>query len=71
MSEQPNGQMTWKPNGVVESGKLHLRHNSSEAWRPYTDFPEYVVPDPPALGCSDGYATFLSLLKKQWKLMKG
>jgi hypothetical protein len=42
-----------------------LRHNASEPWRSYTEFPQYVVPDPP--GFSEGYATFLALLKKNWQ----
>ncbi|MCU0534371.1 MAG: hypothetical protein MUD14_10815 [Hydrococcus sp. Prado102] len=69
MQETPPGQMTWKPDGAPESGILHLRHYSSESWRPYTEFPEYVVPDPPKDELSEGYATFLALLKKQWQLV--
>ncbi|WP_316436421.1 hypothetical protein [Leptolyngbya sp. NK1-12] len=43
---------------------MHLRHNDSEPWRPYEDFPQYALPDPD--GFSKGIATFLALLKKDW-----
>ncbi|MGK7917416.1 MAG: hypothetical protein AB4038_18035 [Prochloraceae cyanobacterium] len=67
MSESSPGQMTWKPEGASSSGMLHLRHHPEQPWRPYTDFPEYVLPDPD--GFSEGYATFLALLKRQWKTL--
>jgi hypothetical protein len=56
------GQMLWK----LENGDraLHLRHDATESWRPYEDFPEYVLPDPE--GFSKGLATFIALLKKDW-----
>jgi hypothetical protein len=57
------GQMIWKPEGP-DNRVLHLRHDSSEPWRPYEDFPQYVRSDPPEF--SKGYATFLALLKKGW-----
>jgi hypothetical protein len=69
MSEQIPGQMTWKPEGATEAGILHLRHHPSEEWRPYTAFPEYIIPNPAKFEFSDGYATFLALLKKQWQLL--
>ncbi|NDJ22278.1 hypothetical protein GS682_11675 [Nostoc sp. B(2019)] len=64
MTDIPSGQMTWRPPGSSECA-LHLRHNASEPWRSYKDFPQYVVPDPP--GFSEGYATFLALLKQNWQ----
>jgi hypothetical protein len=64
MAESPIGQMTWKIPGSTESA-LHLRQNSSQPWRSYKEFPEYAVPDP--VGFSEGYATFLALLKKNWE----
>jgi len=65
MNQSIPGQMTWKPEGAKSSGILHLRYQESDTWRPYTDFPEYVLPDPPEF--SPGYATFLALLKQKWQ----
>ena len=67
MTNQSNGQMTWRPNGPPSEGILHLRRKPYEAWQPYTAFPQYVLPDPP--GFSQGYATFLALLKQKWQLL--
>lgn len=64
MTNVPLGQMTWKIEGAMDS-ELHLRHHPSEQWRRYRDFPQYVLPDPP--GFSEGYATFLALLKENWQ----
>ena len=65
MSDIPNaGQMTWRPPGVTEPA-LHLRLKPSEPWRSFKEFPEYVLKDPP--GFSEGYATFLNLLKRNWQ----
>jgi hypothetical protein len=61
------GQMTWKPPGSIDCA-LHLRHDPSEPWRFYKEFPEYVLPDP--LDFSEGYATFLALLKKNWQAIR-
>jgi hypothetical protein len=58
------GQMFWKCDRMAEDRTLHLRHHSSEPWRPYQDFPQYCLPDPP--GFSQGYATFMALLKQGW-----
>ncbi|MBN4005134.1 hypothetical protein [Nostoc sp. LPT] len=64
MTDLQAGQMTWRLPGSSESA-LYLRHNTSEPWRSYKEFPQYVLPDPP--GFSEGYATFLALLKKNWQ----
>jgi hypothetical protein len=61
------GQMTWRPNGQFAHGILHLRLKPWESWRPYTDFPEYTVPDKP--GFSQGYTTFLALRAAKWQLL--
>ncbi|MBL1178424.1 hypothetical protein ACN4EK_01720 [Pantanalinema rosaneae CENA516] len=67
MTDIPTGgEMLWKLEG--DDRVLHLRHNSSEPWRPYEEFPQYVLPDPD--GFSKGIATFLALLKKNWTAMK-
>lgn len=66
MVSNSKGQMTWKIAGATDSA-LHLRHNSSEDWQPFQDFPEYVLPDPP--GFSEGYATFIALLKENWQTL--
>jgi hypothetical protein len=64
MTNFPVGEMTWKPEGSTDC-ILHLRHNATEPWRFYKEFPQYVLPDPPDF--SEGYATFIALLKKGWK----
>lgn len=67
MAEIPTGgQMLWKLEGGDRV--LHLRHNSSEAWRHYQEFPEYCLPDPPDF--SKGLRTFLALRKKNWTAEK-
>ncbi len=67
MADIPTGgQMLWK----LEEGErvLFLRHNDLEPWRPYEDFPQYVLPDP--AGFTKGITTFLALLKKNWTASK-
>jgi len=67
MSNIPSGgQMLWKLIG--DDRVLHLRHNASEPWRYYEEFPEYALPDPQ--GFSKGIATFMALLKKEWTATK-
>jgi hypothetical protein len=67
MAETPTGgQMLWKREG--DDRALHLRHDASEPWRPYEEFPQYILPDPE--GFSKGISTFLALLKKDWVTIK-
>lgn len=67
MAQVPTGgQMFWKLEGIDRA--LYLRHNSSEPWRSYEEFPQYVLPDPPEF--SKGIATFLALLKKDWQVIE-
>ncbi len=61
MSDNSAGQMSWKVSGTNDCS-LHLRHSDTETWCPYQDFSEYFLPDPPSF--SQGYTTFLALLKK-------
>ncbi len=67
MADIPTGgQMLWKMEG--NRRVLHLRHNASEPWRYYEEFPQYALPDPE--GFSQGITTFLALLKKNWTAIK-
>jgi hypothetical protein len=59
------GQMTWRPDGVNCENVLYLRLRPFDKWQPYTEFPQYYLPDPN--GFSLGYATFLSLLRRNWQ----
>lgn len=63
-----HGQMLWKREGEGVDRVLHLRHDSSEPWQYYEEFPQYVLPDPPEF--SKGIATFLALLKKDWQVVE-
>ncbi|NEP16606.1 MAG: hypothetical protein F6J97_06820 [Leptolyngbya sp. SIO4C1] len=65
-SSQSPGQMTWRPEGTNNTA-LHLRLDASEPWQHYSQFPEYALPDPPEF--SEGYATFLALLKQNWEIV--
>jgi hypothetical protein len=67
MTETPVGQMTWRLPGQVEP-LLHLRTSILEPWKPYTECPQYMVPDQPNL--SAGYATFVRLLQQKWQVIK-
>jgi hypothetical protein len=66
MTQTPPGQMTWKPPGLTEPA-LHLRLYEADPWRPYTEFPQYAVPDPPDF--SEGFATFMELLRQKWQAL--
>ena len=64
MTDARRGQMTWKPDGIA-GRVLYLRSQPFEPWRHYQEFPQHFLPDTP--GKSQGYATFISLLRKGWK----
>lgn len=66
MSDSPIGQMTWRPEGKPDKS-LHLRLSSGETWRYYKECPEYCCPDPPDF--SEGFATFMHLLKMGWEIV--
>jgi hypothetical protein len=65
MSASNLGQMTWRPDGINCENMLYLRLKPFEKWQPYTEFPQYYLPDPH--GFSSGYATFITLLKQNWQ----
>jgi hypothetical protein len=58
------GQMTWRPYGATEPA-LHLRLSPLDPWKSYKEFPQFMQPDPPHF--SEGYATFIALLKQNWQ----
>jgi hypothetical protein len=60
------GQMLWKREG--EDQFLHLRHHPQDPWRPYEEFPQYVLPDP--AGFSKGITTFVTLFRQGWEAVK-
>lgn len=63
---EPSGQMHW----MLEEDErvLYLRHNDSEPWRYYEEFPEYYLSEPH--GFTKGIFTFLSLREKGWTVTK-
>lgn len=48
---------------------LHLQTTPRSPWRPYTDFPQYVIPDYRILGGSKGWATYQKLMQQGWQLI--
>ena len=63
-------QMCWLSRfGESEEKILHLRTAPHEAWRPYTAFPQYSVPDYRVPGGSKGWATYQKLMKAGWVLI--
>jgi hypothetical protein len=67
MRQKLVGQMMWKSEGASLNKVLYLRHHPLEQWQPYHNFPQYALPD--AGGVSQGYATFLSLLRQNWQTL--
>ncbi|WP_250125206.1 hypothetical protein [Chroococcidiopsis sp. CCMEE 29] len=63
-------QMCWlSPSGADGEKILHLQTAPHEPWRPYTAFPQYVVPDYRIPGGSKGWATYQKLIKAGWTLV--
>ncbi len=63
-------QMCWLSSfGKSEEKILHLRTAPHDAWRPYTAFPQYSVPDYRIPGGSKGWATYQKLMKAGWALI--
>jgi hypothetical protein len=64
------GQMCWLPQLGKDGEKiLHLRMMPHEAWRPYTAFGQYAVPDYDIPRGSKGFATYQKLFKQGWELI--
>lgn len=62
-------QMCWLPMMGSNGQKiLHLRTEPNKPWRPYTNFPEYAVPDYHIPGGSKGWATYQKLRSAGWSL---
>lgn len=66
MTQSPSGQMTWKSSG--QDCTLFLRHSPSDPWRHYGEFPELIKPDMKHM--SQGFATFVSLLRCNWESVR-
>lgn len=63
-------QMCWLSSfGTNEQKILHLRTAPHEAWRPYTTFPQYSVPDYRIAHGSKGWATYQKLRQEGWILV--
>ena len=63
-------QMCWLSRfGTNEDKILHLRTAPHEAWRPYTAFPQFSVPDHRIPKGSKGWATYQKLMKAGWVLV--
>ncbi len=64
------GKMCWLSSPTSQGHKiLHLQIKPGDAWRPYTSFPEYAVPDHRIPGGSKGWATYQKLFKAGWELI--
>jgi hypothetical protein len=66
LNTTPPGQMTWRLPGSAECA-LYLRLRPTDPWKHFREFPEFVRPDPPSF--SEGYATFIALLKQKWQVI--
>lgn len=62
-------EMQWRSPLNSSAKTLHLRTAPHEQWRPYTQFPQYAVPDYPMPGGSKGWATYQKLRQAGWILV--
>jgi hypothetical protein len=64
------GQLCWLPKfGGDGQLVLHLRKEHHHAWKPYTHFPEFTVPDYPIPKGTKGWATSQRLLQLGWAIV--
>lgn len=69
-------EMCWLSVPGNQFKVLHLRENSSDRWKPYTAFHQYIKPDIPVRSFdntrnigSKGWATYQFLSQAGWKLV--
>lgn len=63
-------QLCWLSKSGTDGEKvLYLQTAPHEPWKPYTQFPQYAVPDYPIPGGSKGWATYQKLIKQGWRLV--
>ncbi|MBW4469249.1 MAG: hypothetical protein KME45_03190 [Stenomitos rutilans HA7619-LM2] len=60
-------QMQWRSPTPDQPKLLYL--NIGDGWKPYTQFPQYQVPDYRIPGASKGFATMQALLKRGFALL--
>jgi hypothetical protein len=61
--------MCWLSQSEEGEKILYLQLSPNEAWKPYTTFRQFAVPDYPIPGGSKGWATYQKLLKAGWTLV--
>lgn len=61
-------QMAWLSQDSEQEKILHLRIEQGTPWRPYTMFPQFIIPEHMAMG-SRGFSTFQKLLREGWELI--
>lgn len=61
-------QMAWLSQNGEKEKILHLRTEAGTPWRPYTMFPQLMIPDHMAIG-SRGFSTFQKLLREGWEII--
>ena len=63
------GQMQWRRVEGYERMVLHLREKPTDAWRSYSTFPQYRVPDLTIHGASKGWTTYQKMKLLNWELV--